>query len=182
MRMSKALPPTTAESVSLEDLGHQFRSKLIDRCAVAERWANGFICDDRVDTKLKPQSPLRQKLRALRTIADGERHKPKPERVFAKPGRVISLIDRFEAYAEIRTALAHATQSVSFAADGTTVFFYNPTIPTGPWQHLAITAASFEPMLREMWALVKELSDQQASGRLNPSSPHRPSPVSRADP
>ncbi len=180
--MSEVLPPAAAESLSLEDVGHRFRSKLIDCCAVAERWVNGFICDDHVDTRLKPQAPLRQKLRELRTIACAEQKKSKAERVFAKPGRVVLLIDRFEVYAELRSALAHATQSVSMAADGTPVFLYRPTIPKRLWQTHALTEANFAPILREVSALAKQLSDQRPSARLSPSSPRRPSPAAATGP
>jgi hypothetical protein len=109
------LPPEQSNRERALQSAHVFRSKLIERCAQVERWAAQTIASLTPATASKTRSALvllGHRLDEIRELA-----RKSPER-FKNPERVIEKMDQFQAYAELRSELAHATTEAVILEDG----------------------------------------------------------------
>jgi hypothetical protein len=149
--------------VRADEAGHRFRGEFLDLCGRVERWLAAILalpkapargCDDR--------TPLGTRLKAVRAIAESD---CRSKTFLNGPQKVIKLLDRFQPYAELRSVLAHSTQTVCFDQAGGLVFLYGPVGESAHWSQIALTEAAQKRVLGCLRALAKEFDDQRPVAR-----------------
>jgi hypothetical protein len=163
--------------------GHLFRSKLIDRLALVERWAVGIFheaaimpCDGKTAGQLHL---LGQKLAKLKELASTD------PPLFKTPKRVIDLLAELERYADLRSTLAHATLSISERQDGSLLFTFDPTgpSPSDSWiKRVSLRADELVRLNQEASRLANDLTQQKLRARPSPSLQPPPRPAAAAGP
>lgn len=144
-------------ALSLDDMGHRFRSRLFDECSRIEHWAVAILA------KAKPKAStylFGRKLAAVRDLAEhvpaaGTKHPLK------HPHRVLELLDRLQPYATLRSSIGHAVQTIALRADGLPLFIYDAAACKATFKATVLTADDQERILREVMRIAKELADQR---------------------
>jgi hypothetical protein len=148
-------PALATSPLPLAYTSHAFRGAFADQCSIVERWAVSVLAKVPSATS---QYLFGQKLGAVRKLAEGDLTRG-AARHFKNPKRVLILLDRFQPFAEMRSALAHSVQSIQLRADGQAVFLFQPIGRSKPMA-IALAAPAQEALLRELSSLAKQFTDQ----------------------
>jgi hypothetical protein len=180
-KMQLGLLCSAEQEQGLSTRGHAFRGALIDNCAAIETWLTTILTEAAARERPGKAHYLGQKLEAARELAQADQALPGNQRLLKRPNRVIELLDQIGPYADLRSSLAHAVQSIALSRDGEPVFLFAPVEKQDKGMQIALTLAAQSFILANVRRLVKELAEQQLRPA-NPSVPPRPSPASAAGP
>jgi hypothetical protein len=150
-----------ARTISVEDQGHAFRGRFIDQCCYVEAWAARLLGRPDIEASLPPRTPtylFGQKLQAIGHVALADQESD-GKKVLKNPKAVLKLLRRFEPYANLRSALAHAILTVRISADGTFLFVYTPASGQ-KWSAVVLTEAAQTQILGAAAHLAKLFEDQ----------------------
>lgn len=153
-----------ARSMPAEAIGHLFRARYLDACSRIEHWAAAVLRDARVAPSKAGTYLFGQKLAAVRAVADAQIRPDAQRRPLKYPKRVIALLDQLQPYAELRSTLAHAVQTVLVQADGSLLFLFAPPGRGAAWKTVSLT----EPAQRRILATVERLAREFAQQALRP--------------
>ena len=146
------------ERLNVDECGHVFRGAFIDNCCEVERWAASILTA--AQTKVSHRAPLGPKLREIRRLAERDLAE-NAGKLFKYPKAVLSLLDRFRPYADLRSQLSHSVQTVAFGADGEMIFFYQLLHGGTPSLAVAVTRKQQCQLLSDVKMLAKLFNDQR---------------------
>jgi hypothetical protein len=159
---------------TLAGAGHAFRGRFLDKCAIVEHWATRTLVS--AGEKKRSTYLFGQKIEAVRGLASTE-----PAR-FKMPKRVLDLLDALKPFAELRTLLAHAVQTIALTGAGTGIVIFTPLSGTAPASlKLVLDQEEMAGLMKDLSRIAKELADQRLRA-VSPSSPPPPKPAEAAGP
>jgi hypothetical protein len=168
---------------SLEDQGHAFRGKFLDICSIVETWALSVlnVAAARGKPGVGKTYLFGQKLTVISQVAADDVGKPSTDRTLKKPDRVVTLLDAFKPFADLRGQLGHARMSILREDRGETFFLFQSPSSRGdkqPWMQILLPLKQQKDILSSAAKLAKQISDQQT----NPPSPPQPTPGAAGGP
>lgn len=101
-------------ALSLEET-HIWRSKLVDKCAEAERHILKLL--ESAGANCQPKAPLSQKIETLKTALSDRARLPNP------PVTLLKLLEELRRFSDLRSVLVHSTVSMATVEDETVAVF-----------------------------------------------------------
>ena len=142
-------------------MGHLFRSEVLQQCALVERWTVSILESSDVFALRggKPTLPrlFGQKLKAL-----GDLSKANPQ-LFRKSERIDILLEEFQPYADMRSELAHSILSCGRLDEEPVVVFTNTGIHIAPNtpKRITLTESECKSLISKLKQQVKQIRDQK---------------------